>query len=513
VRRRDLLADEDARYAWFDDRMPDDVTSVRAFDRWWRDEKGRRPALLDLAVEDLLDPGAGRVDPDAFPDVWRQGDLALPLRYVFDPGAELDGVVVDVPLARLNDVRPDGFDWQVPGLREELVLALIRSLPKAVRRAYVPAAEHARAFVTETSPEDGPLVDALAGFLRRRTGEPVPPGSWDLQRVPRHLRMTFRVVSERGRELAWSTDLPALQAHLQGRLRSAVAGATRSVERSGLTDWTVGTLPRTVETSIGGYRVTAFPALVDEGATVGVRTLPDGVAQRDAMWAGTRRLLVLTLGSPVAAVQRKLRNADRLALAASPYATAAEVLEDCVTAALDVVLAEAGGPAWDEDGFRSLAAAVRPRLVDVATEVAVQAAGILAAARDVEHRAVDLTAEALQPSLTDVAVQVARLVGPGFVSAAGAGRLPDIRRYLRAVEHRLDRLPTTWQKDRAVMGRVQAVEAAYDELRARRDGPEAAALRWRLEELRVSLFAQSVGTDGPVSEQRLLREIERLRPR
>jgi ATP-dependent helicase HrpA len=141
----------------------------------------------------------------------------------------------------------------------------------------------------------------------------------------------------------------------------------------------------------------------------------------------------------------------------------------------------------------------------------VQAAGILAAARSVEERAAGLTAEALQPALTDVAVQVARLVGPGFVSAAGAARLPDLRRYLRAVEHRLDRLAATWQKDRALMLRVQTVEAAYDDLRARRDGPEVAALRWRIEELRVSLFAQSLGAAQPVSEQRLLREIERLR--
>jgi ATP-dependent helicase HrpA len=266
-----------------------------------------------------------------------------------------------------------------------------------------------------------------------------------------------------------------------------------------------------VDTAVGGYRVTAFPALVDEGSTVGVRTFPDEAAQREATWAGTRRFLLLVLGSPEAAVERKLGNADRLALAAAPYATVADVLEDCVTAAVDVLLAEAGGPAWDDEGFRSLAAAVKPRLVEVATDVTVQAAGILAVARSVEQRAADLTAEALQPALTDIAVQVARLVGPGFVAAAGAARLRDLRRYLRAVEHRLDRLATTWSKDRTLMQRVQAVEAAYDDLRARRDGPEVTALRWRIEELRVSLFAQSLGTAEPVSEPRLLREIARLR--
>ena len=512
VRRGDLLVDEETRYAWFDARVPAGVASVRHFDRWWRDERGRHPSLLDLAVDDLVDPAAGDVSPEAFPDVWRQGDLTLPLTYVFDPGSDLDGVTVDVPLAVLDRVRPEGFDWQVPGLREELVLSLLRSLPKAVRRAFGPAAEHARAIVAEASPADGPLLEVVGRVLRQRTGEVVPPGSWALDRVPPHLRMTFRVVSERGRELAWSKDLPALQAHLRDRLRTAVAGSTRSIERSGLTGWAVGTLPRTVDAVVGGYRVTAHPALVDEGTTVGVRTFPDEAAQWDAMWAGSRRLLLLTVGSPVAAVQRRLPNDARLALAAAPYATAAEVLEDCVAAAVDALLAEGGGPAWDEEGFRALAAAVRSRLVGVATDITVQAAGILAEARTIEERASGMTAEALQPSLTDIAVQVARLVGPGFVSAAGASRLPDLRRYLRAVAHRLDRLPTTWQKDRALVRRVAVVESAYDDLRARQDGTEVAALRWRLEELRVSLFAQSVGTPEPVSEQRLLRDIERLRP-
>jgi ATP-dependent helicase HrpA len=323
--------------------------------------------------------------------------------------------------------------------------------------------------------------------------------------------MTFRVVSERGTPLAWSTDLPALQAHLQGRLRSAVASATRAVEREGLTAWTIGVLPQVVEATVGGYRVPAHPALVDEGGTVAVRTFPDVGSQQAAMWAGTRRLLLLTVGSPVSAVQRRLRNEDRLALAAAPYASVAEVLDDCATAAVDMLLAEGGGPAWDEAGFEALARSVRARLVDVTTDVTRQAAAILAAARTVDQRATELTADALQPALTDIAVQVARLVGPGFVTAAGVHRLPDLRRYLRAVEHRLQRLPQIWQKDHVLLQRVQAVESAYDDLRARRDGVEVAILRWRIEELRVSLFAQHLGTPEPVSEQRLLREIERLR--
>ncbi|MBA2624134.1 MAG: ATP-dependent RNA helicase HrpA, partial [Acidimicrobiia bacterium] len=511
ARRRDILLPEEARFAFYHARVPASVTSTRHFDRWWRDERHRRPDRLDLSLDDLVDPAAGDVSADALPRSWRQGDLTLPLTYVFDPTSDLDGVTVDIPLALLDRVEPTGFDWLVPGWREELVVALIRSLPKVLRRSFVPAGDHARALLETASPADGALDDALARHLQGRTGEVVPPGSWQLDRVPDHLRMTFRVVSERGRALAWSKDLRALQTHLRGKLRSAVAGATRSIERTGLTTWAVDTLPRRVETEVGGYPVTAYPALVDEGTSVGVRTFPDRAAQGLSMWEGTRRLLLLSVGSPVATVQRQSTNAVRLALASSPYATSAEVLDDCVVAALDSLLADAGGPVWDEEAFGELSRVVGKGLGDATLDVARRAGAILAGARRIEARSAAMNADVLQPALDDVALQVARLVGPGFVAAAGVGHLVGIERYLRAVEHRLDRLPTSWPRDRVLMERVQQVEQGYDHLRTSRSGAEVTELRWLLEELRVSLFAQTIGTAQPVSEKRVRQELERLR--
>jgi ATP-dependent helicase HrpA len=410
----------------------------------------------------------------------------------------------------MGAIDPAGFDWQVRGLREDLVTALLRTLPKSLRRQIGAVGDHARAFLAEASPADGPLLDVLASTMARRTGERITPADLDLDRVPDHLRMTFRVVTERGRPLAWSKDLPALRTHLQDKLRATVTGTTSAVERDGLTSWTIGDLPRSIDTVVGGHTVTVHPALVDEGTSVAVRTFATPAEQRRAMWAGTRRLLLLTIGSPVPAVKRLLRNETKLALASAPYATAAEVLEDCATCALDTVLARAGGPVWDGVAFDRLRNAVRDDLVDTAVEVAVLAGRVIAHARRIERRLDEHTAAAVQPALTDIHVQVARLVHAGFVTATGYDRLHHLPRYLGAIDRRLDKLARDPHRDRALMARLAAAEQSFARLQSVRSGPEVAEVRWLLEELRVSVFAQSLGTPQPVSEQRVVKEIARL---
>jgi ATP-dependent helicase HrpA len=511
ARRRDILVGGEALFDFYDRRVGAGVTSSRHFDRWWKEERGRHPDLLSFTFEDVVDPAAGGVSLASYPDVWHHGDLALPLRYEFDPTSDLDGVTVDIPLPRMDDVDPAGFAWQVPGLREELVTALIRTLPKSLRRQIGAAGDHARAFLAEVGPGDGPLEEVLARWMARRTGERITAADWDLERVPDHLRVTFRVVSERGTPLAWSKDLPALRTHLRGKLRATVTGATRSIEQEGLTSWTIGELPRTVSAEAGGHTVTAYPALVDEGDSVAVRSFATVVEQRRAMWAGTRRLVLLSIGSPVPALQRLLRNETKLALAQAPYASAAEVLDDCVTCALDEVLARAGGPVWHEADFTRLCDAVRDELVDTARSTAVLTGRIISQMRSIERRLDAHTSPAVQPALTDVHVQVARLVHEGFVTATGSAQLVHLPRYLQAIERRLDRLAQDPYRDRAAMQRVQRAEEAFDQIRHRRADPEVAAIRWLLEELRVSVFAQSLGTPTPVSEQRVLKEIARLR--
>ena len=513
VRRRDILVSDDALFAFFDERVPADVVSARHFDAWWKKASRDRPDLLDYTLDLLVDPDGDPIDVDAFPTEWTDGDVTLPLSYLFAPGHEADGVTAHVPLALLNRVTASGLDWHVAGLRAELVTALIRSLPKAVRRHFVPAPEFAARFLAEAAPEDGPLLDVLARSLTRMTGEVVRPDDLEPERLPDHLRVSFRIEDEGGRRVAFGKDLHALRRRLGVHVQAAITRAVGpSVERTGLTAWTIGTLPRVVDAERGGHTVRAYPALVDEGgASVGVRLLAGEAEQERAMWEGTRRLLTLSVPSPVASIQRVLRNPTKLALATSPEPTVVDQLEECVAAALDELMAAAGGPAWDDDGFAALLAAVRGDLVGRSVEVVEVVAGILRRRAAISARLDAVTAPPLLPARLDLRRHLARLVHRGFVTSTGTARLADVDRYLRAMEHRLDRLAKDPGRDAEWMRRMQPLEDRYDELAASTstslDRAALGKVRWILEELRVSLFAQSIGTPARVSEERVRRAL------
>ncbi len=507
ARRRDILVTDNALFDFFDGRVPSDVVSGRHFDSWWKKQRQVDPSLLDFDRALLIDPGAGDVDLDAFPDEWRLGDVVLPLSYRFDPGADDDGVTVHIPLPVLGALDDrSGFDWQVPGHRRELVTALIRSLPKTVRRHFVPVPDYVEAFLSSASPLDGPLLDTLASRLTRMTGDAVHRDDFDVERLPEPLRVAFRIEDPTGRRVAFGRDLDAIRARLHSHLQAAITRAVGpTIERTGITTWDLGELPRHVDATSAGHTVRAFPALVDEGETVAVRLFSTEREQAAAMAAGTRRLLLSTLSSPVSAIDRLLKKETKLALALHRHGTARSLLEECSAAAVDLLVSEHGGPAWNATDFETLREAVRPDLVDRTLAVVTTVGRILRARHDIEQRLDRITTAPLLPARLDVRRQLARLTPPGFVVAAGAGRLDDVERYLRAIAHRLDRLPQDPVRDADRMRRVQALEERADRLTR-----GAADVRWMLEELRVSLFAQSVGTPTRVSEARIERALADL---
>jgi ATP-dependent helicase HrpA len=514
VRRRDLLVGDEALVAFFDARVPARVVSGAHFDRWWKDARREDPDLLTYSRELLLGgDAAGVLDPRARPEAWRQGETTLRLSYRFDPGAAEDGVTVHVPLAALGALRPTGFEWLVPALRHELVVTLLRALPKELRRPLVPIPDAAEQLLARIPPRSGPLLDVLAGELERMRGVRVPAGTWDLTALPAHLRMTFRIEDEDGTPLAEGADLAALREQLRPRLRERLVAAAPQLERHGLRGWELGTLPREVAVPGTGDAVRAYPALVDEGDAVGVRVLDTLAAQAATMRAGTRRLLALTMPSPVRFVQDRLPLGAQLALAGAPYASPAAVLEDAAAAAIDALVAEAGGPAWDAAGFARLRDHVAGELADRTAAVVAAAVRVLDLGREVQGRLDALDAEPLQEARADVQQQLDRLVHPGFVTEAGAARLPDVARYLEAAARRLERLPTALGTDR---DRAAVVRELQELLDARRPGhgplpPGLEEVRWLLEELRVSLFAQALGTRrgaGTVSAKRIRRLLE-----
>jgi ATP-dependent helicase HrpA len=523
ARRRDIVVDDEALYDFYDQRIPADVVSGRHFDSWWKKARRTEPDLLSFERSMLINDSAQDVSERDYPDIWRQGSLELPLSYQFEPGAAADGVTVHIPLAVLNQVTSDGFDWQVPGLRAELMTALIRTLPKALRRHFVPAPDRARAVLAQVpgSPEtstDVPLIDFFGRELRRGTGVEVPREAWAPHRVPDHLRMTFSVEDELGRPLGAGKDLQALRHVLLPRVRAEIGTVAPDLEAQRLRDWTIGDLPHTVESARGGHVVKGYPALIDAGDSVAVHVFGTETEQREAMAAGTRRLLLLSLpgGAPsMQALAGRLTNPEKLALSRSPYPGVAALLADCVTCAVDDLVAAQGGPAWDAAGFAALRERVRAELDAAVTDVVRTVAAIGAAAGEVEQQLRSTTSLTVLPAVSDIRDQLSELVFPGFVGATGRRRLPDLLRYLRAIIRRLERLAANPDRDRERMAKVQNLTQAYRRTMGaqppgRPVGPELAVIRWMLEELRVSLFAQALGTPFPVSEQRITRALAQV---
>ncbi|MWA02274.1 ATP-dependent RNA helicase HrpA [Actinomadura sp. LD22] len=515
ARRRDILVDDETLFDFYDERIPDDVVSGRHFDAWWKKARRSDPDLLGFEKSMLINETAGGVSEADYPDVWKQGPLRLRLTYQFEPGTDADGVTVHVPVQVLNQVRPDGFEWQVPGLRTELVTELIRSLPKQLRVNFVPAPDYARKVLDRVAPRTEPLLDALERELTAMTGVPVAREAWDASRLPAHLRITFRVVDDRKRVLGEGTDLDELKRRLAGKVRGTLSKAASSVERSGLTEWTIGELPRTYEQKQAGYDVKAYPALTDEGESVAVRMYETEAEQRRAMWLGTRRLILLNAPSPVKLIQGRLTNKGKLALSHNPHGSVAALFDDCVTAAADRLIAEAGGPAWDEDGFRVLYDRVRADLHDATAQIVGLVERILAESHELDRRLRGTTSLTLVPALTDIRAHLARLVHPGFVTETGWARLADLPRYLRALQIRLDKLPENPGRDRMLAHQVDVLGQEYEQaLRrlhpSRRDEEPARQIRWMLEELRVSLFAQQLGTRFPVSDKRIRKAMAQL---
>jgi ATP-dependent helicase HrpA len=518
ARRRDIVVDDEVLFAFYDGRIPPDVVSVRHFDRWWKGERAVRPDLLTFTEELLTSETAGEVSGREYPTTWRQGDLELDVTYQFAPGSAADGVTVHLPVALLNQVRDEGFDWQVPGLRADLVIALLRSLPKTSRRHFVPVPDRAAAALAEVRPGHGRLTDELARVLAEQTGVQVAAEEWRPDAVPDHLRITFSA-EDGGRVVASGKSLDELRSRSRGAIRTGMARAGADIERTGLSTWDVGTIPATYESTTGGHLVRGFPALVDEGTGVALRLVPDETEARAAHRLGVRRLLLLGTTAPWSRVLARLSNADKLRLQLAPHGSVPALLEDCLAAAVDAIVAErVSGEVRTAEAYAEALAAVRAHVVTRVLQVVDAVGPVLAEAAEVRRR-LDALADAsaaplVAPAVADVRAQLGSLVRPGFVALTGAERLADLNRYLRAMNHRLDRAATN-PREPVLQEVVDRVEAAYadllDTLPAGRAGAaEVTDVGWMIEELRVGLFAQGLGTAYSVSEKRVLRAIATL---
>ena len=515
LRRYDLL-DDHAVFAFYDQRVGPDVVSGRHFDTWWKRTRREQPDLLTMTVADLVGEGPA-VDLADFPDEWHQGDLTFPVTYRFDPGATGDGVTVHLPMAVLNRVEPIGFDWQVPGFREELAEALVRTLPKAERRNLTPLADTARAAarIVRRTPrtDEHDLAQVLAGALTELAGAPISPLDLDAREVPAHLRITFSA-EDGDTVVAVGKDLDAVRQLVGGRVRAAIAEVTPDIERSGITRWDVGDLPRVVVSTVDGLRTEGYPALLDDGDSVSIKVFSRPEVADRIMPGGVRRLVLLSVPVGVKGLERSVPNAVRLAIAAVPDLTLGKLLRDAIVAAADQVVADHGGAVWEEAAFEQLLAAARAELRPTA-EAALRAAGdVVVAAAEVERALGRVVVPAVEPTVDDARAHLRRLVRPGFIRSAGPRRLADVLRYVRGIERRLDKAPEDPVRDQRRLAEVRAVErdhaALLKALRPSQVTPRVVEAGWMLEELRVAMFAQSLGAKGQVSAKRITKELDRL---
>jgi ATP-dependent helicase HrpA len=506
ARRRDLLVGDEEIFAFYDARIPPEVLSARHFDGWWRKQRHRTPDLLRMTRDDLLrvhDAEAER------PDHWRAGDLELPLTYRFEPGAADDGVTVHVPVGVLARLGGQEFGWQVPALREELITALIRSLPKDLRRNFVPAPDTARALLADLHPGDEPILETLQRELHRRTGILVPLSAFDLERLPPHLRVTFAVEGPGGVELARGKNLAALQDQLVGQTRRAVADAVAGdLERRGLTGWPEDL--RELPCSVASGEVRGYPGLVDTGAVVDLRVFAAEDERDAALRPGLRRLLRLAEPAPVKSLEKGLDPRRRLMLSNNPDGSITALLEDCADAAVDILVTDS---VWTRADFDIARTRVREGLRTTISEIVHRVEKVLIALHDVQLALPGDPPPAQADAVADVRDQLAALAGPGFVAGTGAAHLGDLTRYLTAIARRLERLPHAPAADRERMDRVFEVRAAYDELLqaispARAAAEDVVDIGRMIQEFRVSLWAQQLGTPRPVSEQRIYRAID-----
>jgi ATP-dependent helicase HrpA len=511
ARRRGIVVDEHTLFDFYDARVGADVVSGAHFDTWWKRERRERPDLLTFDREMLTHDTAEGIREADYPTTWQSSlaeGLTFPIGYHFEPGAADDGITIDVPVATLNRVSTEDFSWNVPGLREELVTSLIRSLPKQLRVNFVPAPNRAREFLAAVPAGDEPLLDALERHLRATTGVVVPRDAWDWAKVPAHLQPTYRIMDDTGTEQARGKDLDALKEPLRPSFAQAMAdvAADSGHSRTGETAWVFGTIEQSFTQRRAGHEVRAFPALVDEGETVGLGVFGSEAEAEARHRHGVRRLLVLQAPASVIEV-RDLADQQKLGLAGSPYTSVGGLLADLrVALAQDIV--DAHPPVRDEAGFTALLAAYTEDLDARLRTVLDDLLRVLAAWRHTDKLLAGRAELATLPALTDMKAQLARLVHRGFVGEAGATQLRRYPTYLAALDQRRSQLDTQVAKDRQLMDRVVDLQEAYlHQLAALPEGrpPDAQLrrVRWMLEEYRVSLWAQQLGTAYPVSDQRI----------
>jgi len=520
ARRKDFLIDEQQLVDFYSEKLPDTVICQRSFLAWWKTTKQQNSQLLNFTKEFLLNESSNELSAKEYPDTWQQNNLTLPLAYHFNPGDVDDGISVIIPISMLNQCQDDGFDWLIPALRYDLVIALIKALPKALRRNFVPAPNYAEACLANMTIAQGSLVDALAKQLLRMTGVRLPEDVWDNVELPLHLSMNFQIINEKGQLLKQGRDLHLLKSELQGKVKASIKQvAEKGIEKSNLSQWNFGNLAQSYEKKVANISIKAFPALVDHSNSVAIELFEQQEHAEQAMLTGISRLILLNIPSPLKYLQEKLPNKAKLGLYFNPFGSIADLLQDCIQAACVhlveqyLQLNKLTHLPRTEGDFVLVRDYVRAEISDTVLTAAIKVEQALSLRHDVAKKLKGSVPLTVIQSHGDVKQQSEQLVFKGFVSASGIDKLDNIIRYLKGILRRLEKLPIDPNQDRLKLIEVNKAVDKYNNVLSsqRKDKPIATEIldtKWMIEELRISLFAQNLGTSQPISLKRIFNHLK-----
>jgi len=552
-RRQDVLVDEERIYAFYDARIPAGIHNGADFDKWRRGAEAKDKRLLYMNKDDLMRHGADAITVELFPETLIVGETACRLSYRFEPGHPLDGVTLTVPLHLLNQMNSKRFDWLVPGMIREKLTVLVKSLPKRLRSACVPVPDFVTAALEafppspQPSPQEGEgakgggsltpspqegegaksgggltpsplrgegggegqpqlLTATLAAFIRKKTGQEVPPDTWKEADLPLHLRMNFKVVDEAGAEMASGRDLAALKEKLGQAARLTFAKTPElDIEKEGLTNWDFGDLPEKIAFTRSGQQLTGYPALEDDGDSVSIRLFDTPEAAESAMHAGVRRLLRLALNPQMKQLEKSLPGFTQTAILLRAVANPEDLKDDLLTAITDRAFIGDDDLPRTTKAFATQKDRARTRLAAV-SDAACRILATIAA----DYQAIQARLAAKPPGnvAADIREQLANLVYKGFLTATPWEQLQHLPRYLKATVRRLEKLSGAVERDTKYTVAIRALWQDYQKRleKHRKEGisdPELGKFRWMLEELRVSMFAQELKTPYPVSVKRL----------
>ena len=512
ARRRDILVDEETLMDFYHQRLPEDITSRVEFNTWWKKQKKAEPKFLHMDKAALMQHDAAHISKENYPDVWQQNNLFLPLEYHFEPGQALDGVVVQIPLALLNQVENTGFDWHIPAFRHELITALIKSLPKTTRRNFVPAPNYADAVMASLEPMQGTFIDAISKQLLRMSGITIKNQEWDFGALPAYLKLQFAVKDEKNKLLASGFDLDELKEKLKGKVNDNLAKvAEKGIEQTDLVDWSFGELPSSYVQKQGQYEVKAYPALVDEGNATSIKLFDAKEKADEAHLKGLRRLVLLNIPSPIKYLQQKLPNKAKLGLYFNPFGKINELIDDCIAAAVDSILASSS-TIRDEQSFNDVKETIRGELGDAVVAIALDVEAALSLVSSLNKKLKGKSDFTMIMAQGDIKEQLSKLIFKGFVTSHGAARIKDVIRYLKGIARRLEKLPIDPHQDKLKMLDVEKAEhilkEAIGKARSNTEKQKLEEIRWMIEELRISLFAQNLGTAYPISLKRIQNAIK-----